>query len=210
MAGDVKRPYRSAVRDEQARRTWAAVVDAASALFVERGYAATSIDDVAAAAGVARRTVYAIGGKPELLKLAYDTAIAGDHEEVAMVDRPAAERIRAEPDPVAALHRYLDMSLGIASRVARVHVALRAAAGDERVRALYDEVQGSRAEVARRVVASLAGRGAEVPDPDAAADLLWALIDPGLYHALRYDRGWPAERVEAWLRATIVREVLGG
>jgi AcrR family transcriptional regulator len=209
MSGDVKRPYRSAVRDRQAQRTREEIVDAARELFVSRGYAATSIDDVAARAGTARRTVYAIGGKPELMKLAYDTAIAGDHEDVAMIDRPAADLIRAERDPVAAIHRYLDMALGINERVSRVHAALRAAAGDERIRALYEEVQQSRYEVAVRLVASFADRGAQIVRRDTAADVLWALIDPGLYHAFRHDRGWTAEQVADWMHRTVEEQLLG-
>lgn len=209
MSDAVKRPYRSDLREQQAARTRAAVVEAARAEFVTRGYAATSIDDIATAAGVARRTVYAVGGKPELLKLAYDTAIAGDHEEVAIADRPAVARMRAEPDPVAALHLYIDMCLGIGARVGPIHVALRAAAGDERVRALYDEIQDGRAAVARRVVAALAARGAPIPEQGPAADVLWLLVDPGLHHALVHERGWSDERMARWLHATAEQQVLG-
>ncbi|WP_300009408.1 TetR family transcriptional regulator [Pseudonocardia sp.] len=196
------------MRERQAEQTRAAVVDAARSLFVDRGYAATSIDDIAATAQVARRTVYAIGGKPELLKLAYDTAIAGDHDEIAMADRPAAARIRDEADPVAALHLYLDMALGIQARVASIHVALRAAVGDERVRELYDHIQDSRAVVSRRVVDALVARGAPITQPATAGDLLWLLNDPGLYHALVHDRGWSEERMAAWLHATAEQQLL--
>lgn len=151
------------------------------------GYATTSIDDIAAAAQVARATVDAIGGKPELLKRAYDSA----HEEVPMAQRPEAARIVAEPDPVAGLHLYVDMSLGIGARVGAVHVALRAAAGDERVRAIYDEIQDGRAAAARRVVDFFVARGAPIADPATAADVLWVLVDPGLHPAFVHDRGGP-------------------
>lgn len=209
MSGDVKRPYRSAMRDRQARETRRAVVEAARDLFVAHGYAATSIDDIAGAAQVARRTIYAVGGKPALLKLAYDTALAGDHEEIAVADRPGIQRIIAEPDPVAGLHMYVDHALAIGARAGSIHVAMRAAAGDEQVRELYDGYQERRADVARRVIAFLAGRGAPIRDPDTAADVLWLLIDPGLYHAFVHDRGWPAERMAAWLHATVAGQLLG-
>ena len=52
-----KRVYRSELREEQARVTRRRVVDAAADLFTERGFAATTIDAVADAAGVSRTTI---------------------------------------------------------------------------------------------------------------------------------------------------------
>src|SRR5580693_9541158 len=96
--------YASPVRDEQARRTRRAIVAAAHDLFLAQGYAATTIDGIAAAAHVSRRTVFnSAGGKAALLKLALDWAVAGDDEPVAMADRPAVKAIQAEPDPRKAL-----------------------------------------------------------------------------------------------------------
>src|SRR5271163_4337566 len=86
-----KSPYRSLLRTEQAAATRRLVLDAATRLFVERGYAATSIDAIAEAAGVGRSTVFAAaGGKSWLLKTAYDRAIVGDDEPVPLLQRPAA------------------------------------------------------------------------------------------------------------------------
>ena len=84
------RRYVSEVRDEQARRTRRAIVTAARELFLGQGYAATTIDAIAAAAHVSRRTVFnAVGGKTVLLKLALEWAIVGDDEPVPLADRPA-------------------------------------------------------------------------------------------------------------------------
>src|SRR5271163_1591362 len=86
-----KNPYRSQLRAEQAEGTRQIVLEAATRLFVERGYAATSIDAIAEAAGVGRSTVFsAAGGKSWLLKTAYDRAIVGDDEPVPLLQRPAA------------------------------------------------------------------------------------------------------------------------
>ena len=58
------RPYRSALRDEQARATQRRIVAAGHDLFVEQGYAPTTIDAIAARAGVSRKTVFtSVGGK---------------------------------------------------------------------------------------------------------------------------------------------------
>ena len=70
--GQPPRRYASEVRDEQARRTRRAIVAAAHDLFLAEGYAATTIDAIAAAAHVSRRTVFnSVGGKAALLKLAW-------------------------------------------------------------------------------------------------------------------------------------------
>src|SRR6516165_8933703 len=99
MSETVKRPYNSTRRDEQARATRRAVVGAAARLFVERGYGATTIDAIAADAGVSRKTVFtSVGGKSQALKLAIDWAIVGDDEPVALLDRPHIQASMAEPD----------------------------------------------------------------------------------------------------------------
>ena len=89
MSQPAKR-YTSEIRDEQARRTRRAIVTAAHDLFLAQGYAATTIDAVAQAAHVSRRTVFnSVGGKATLLRLALDWAIVGDDEPVPLAERPA-------------------------------------------------------------------------------------------------------------------------
>ena len=174
MGERVKRHYASAVRAEQVRATRRAVVEAARELFVRQGWTATSIEHVAAAAGVSRATVFTVGGKPELLKLAYDTAIGGDDEDVAMADRPAVRELAAAPDRDALVARYVELVVAAGVRVAGIYVALRAAAdADERVRALFAEVQAQRLAGATGFVGALAARGWLRPglDPAAATDV---------------------------------------
>ena len=94
----VTRPYRSVVRAEQARRTRGRVLEVAHRLFVERGYPATSMRAVAAAADVAVPTVELLfGTKPRLLTAVIDVAIAGDDEPVGVLDRDWAVRAREAP-----------------------------------------------------------------------------------------------------------------
>jgi len=85
---DGQRPYRSPLRDEQARATRRAVVGAARDLFVALGWSRTTSEAVAARAGVSRKTVFSsVGGKAELLKLALDWALVGDDQPVPMAQR---------------------------------------------------------------------------------------------------------------------------
>src|SRR5215212_4550247 len=87
-------------RAEQARATRRRIVDAAAEQFVSRGYGATTLEDIAEAAGVAVQTVYFhFRNKPTLLKHALDVAAVGDDEPVPLLERPWMARIRREPDP---------------------------------------------------------------------------------------------------------------
>ena len=76
------RTYHSATRADGARRTRRRLVEAARELFVARGYAGTTIDAVAEAAGVSIRTVFlSVGSKAELLKTGWDWGVVGDDED---------------------------------------------------------------------------------------------------------------------------------
>ncbi|GAB3862957.1 TetR/AcrR family transcriptional regulator [Dactylosporangium cerinum] len=125
-----KRGYVSRLRQDNAEATRLRIAEAARALMLERGYAATTMGDVAAAAGVAVQTLYTAcpGGKPGLAKVVYDVTLAGDAQPLPQHARPAVQAIIAEPDPVRKLARYAEMVLTVIQRVGPVHGVLRAAA----------------------------------------------------------------------------------
>ena len=112
------RSYSSTLRADQARRTRRRIVDAAAELFAEHGYAGTTIDAIATAAGVSRKTVFdSVGGKAQLMKLAYDFAIVGDDEPVALADRPEMRAMLAEPDYGKRLAMYACLVVRIDRRL---------------------------------------------------------------------------------------------
>jgi TetR/AcrR family transcriptional regulator, regulator of autoinduction and epiphytic fitness len=206
------RPYVSQVRDEQARRTRLAIVTAARELFLARGYAATTIDAIAAAAQVSRRTVFnAAGGKVELLKLALDWSITGDDEPVALADRPAVKAIQAERDPARALQLWADMVAAIAVRVAPIAAVLYAAADvDPEAAEMLAAEAGNRMFGAAAFVSHLAaldGLAAGVSQQHAA-DQCWALMDGHMYQLLVLQRGWTAEEYSRWLSGTLAATLL--
>lgn len=209
----VKRSYRSPLRAAHASQTRRAIIDAATRLFVDAGYGATSIDAIAEAAGVSRATVFtAVGGKAALLKTAYDVALAGDDEPVSLPDRADSRAIRAEPDPSRYLERYAGLVVELGGRVAAVYETVRgAASADREVRPVWDKIQQERRIGAAHVVADTASKGPlrDGIDPEDAADVVWVLNDPGLYHLLVNVRGWPAERYREWVAASLQHELLG-
>jgi len=208
----VKRTYRSPLRSAQAGQTRRAIIDAATLLFVRDGYGATSIEAIAEAAGVSRATVFtACGSKAALLKTAYDVALVGDDVDVPLPLRPQSIAIRAEPDPRRYLERYAGLIVELGSRVAAIYEAIRgAASADPDIRPVWDKIQGERRIGAAHVVADAGSKGPLRAglDLEAAADLVWVLVDPGLCHMLVNGRGWSSRRYAEWLGRALCHELL--
>jgi AcrR family transcriptional regulator len=208
MSGSVKRNYASTLRAEQARATRRAIVEAARRLFIERGYGATTVDAIAEAASVSRKTVFtSVGGKLEALKLARDWAIVGDDEPVPVMERPEVQRARKEPDARVILRSYAGMVRRAGARVAALNMVIEAAEGlDAGARALAEEGRRQRLTGMRDLAEELARRNA-LPDEmtvDEAADVLWLFNDARAYHRLVIERGWMPDRFEQWLADSLL------
>ena len=198
-----RRQYRSTVRTEGARRTRQAIMSTAGELFVERGYAATSLADIAAAAGVARPTVFAaFGSKAALLRHVLDQALAGDDAPVAVADRPWFRPVWDATTPSAVLDAYAEVCVVIARRAAQLFEAVRRATDDAPEAAdLWNTLQANRLAGAKMIVEQIQKLGGLAPerDPDTAADVLWILNDPAHYAALVSQRGWTEQSFRRWL-----------
>lgn len=207
------RRYSSQVRDEQARRTRQAVVTAARELFLAQGYAATTIDAIAEAAHVSRRTVFnSAGGKSVLLKLAFEWAIVGDDEPVALADRQEVQAVRAEQDPRRALMGWAQLVSSVAERVAPIsEVAAVAADSGPAAAELLASFARSRMFGAREFtqhLASLGGGLAPGVTGQQAADVCWALMDGYVYRRLVTDRGWTTSQFTQWLYQSVAAVLL--
>src|SRR5258706_15698187 len=83
------------------------ILDAAQKLFAERGYAASTIESIASAAGVAVDTVYAtFGSKREVLKSLLDVRVGGDDAPIDLLDRPGPQPVRADRNQVRQLSEF--------------------------------------------------------------------------------------------------------
>lgn len=215
MADPVKstRPYRSTLRQRQRAATRAAVLDAASELFLEHGYAGTSISRIADAAGVSAETVYAVfGTKRELLREAVNTAASAAMGTDAVVGESLLERVRAHPDPRARLDVMANATRELLRRVGPLDEVMRAAAtADPEIAALQREHEDQRLRDVRMLVKLLAAVGPLRVSERDAADLVWALSrSTDLYRALTVERGWSHERAFQALNDAIARVVLSG
>ena len=212
MSDAVKRDYRSELRATQAQETRRSIVAAATRLFVEDGYGATTIDAVADAAGVSRKTVFtAVGGKLDLLKLAADWAVAGDDDSVALSDRAAIRRLMGHTDPRGMLKRLAGLFVEIDMRVGPLYGAMEVAAGmDPAARELVEESQRRRLDDARKVVRRLRDLDALTTQVthQEAVDLIWLAMDPALFDRLVRARRWTTRRFEEWLADALCRQLL--
>jgi AcrR family transcriptional regulator len=213
QSSSIKRQYQSPLRQRQAQSTRLSIIGSAARLFIAQGYVATSIDEIATAAGVGRATIFAsVGGKAAILKAAYDIAIVGDDEPVPLPQRPWAIAVRNEPDPVRMIDGYAAMIAEVSGRVAPIYEAMRGAAtADPEAKALWDTMRKERRGGAAGFVGFVVARDALRAGVDRrmAADVVWALIDPGLYHLLVVEMGWTPAQFQTWLAETVKAQLLG-
>jgi AcrR family transcriptional regulator len=214
MAEPVKgtRRYESPRRRAQAAATRTDILVAAQALFEERGFAATTIADVAAAAGVAHKTVYAtFGSKGGLLRAVWHLLLRGDTGDAPVGERRWYLDVLEEPDPVRVLRRAASASRAVKERAGGILQVIRSAApADPEVGELWRRIGVEFYDNQRAIVEALDRRGALAPglDVGAAADLLWTLNHPDVWQLLARERGWRADRFERWLGDTLCAQLL--
>jgi TetR/AcrR family transcriptional regulator of autoinduction and epiphytic fitness len=206
------RTYTSALRQEQARQTRRAILDAAARLFVDPGYAATRLTTVAAEAGVAVQTLYAVfGSKRQLLSELVDVTIAGDDAPVALPDRAFVAEIRALSGVRARLARFARHLCETHERQAQVMLALAAAAtADADAAAVWRKNLDDRQRGMTMFAADLATTGELREDltPDRIADILWLAQDVRNYDRLVRERGWTNQEFQNWYVDTVAGAIL--
>ncbi|HEU0239208.1 MAG TPA: helix-turn-helix domain-containing protein [Micromonosporaceae bacterium] len=188
-------------------RTRQAIVSTATRLFVERGYAATSLADIAAAAGVARPTVFAaFGSKAALLRQVLDEALAGDDAPVPVAQRPWFRPVWDAASPGAVLDAYAGVCLIIARRSALLFETVRRATDDAAESAeMWKTLQHNRRLGAKMVIEQVlkVGRLKRGLERETAVDILWIFNDPAHYTSLVLDRGWSERKFRRWLASTM-------
>jgi AcrR family transcriptional regulator len=207
-----KRAYDSSLRKQQATQTRMRILDAAQERFVERGYGPTTIEAIAAAAGVAVDTVYAtFGSKRGVLKALLDVRVGGDDAPVEVLERAGPQAVRRDTDQRRQLARFAADVSAIIERVRPVDDILRgAAAVDADVAALRARTQESRYASMRTFIKWVAANGplrAGLGNEEAAA-VVWTLTSPEVHRLLRSQRGWTPERYAAWLEESLTRLLL--
>ena len=201
-AASETRAYDSSRRREAAAATRADVLAAATRLFTERGWAKTSVRDIAKEARVSVETVYsAVGSKAEVLRAALDVSVVGDDEPVPLADRPEFQAL-ASGSATARAGAVGDLLAGMFPRTAPLHRALEhGASADPALADLYAWAVRNQRESARQVLVLLLRRE---PTP-AEADSAHALFSNPVYQLLTEVHGWSNEDYRAWVADSALR-----
>jgi AcrR family transcriptional regulator len=199
-----KRTYDASSRREAAETTRQSILDAARAMFCEKGYAGTTMPAIAQSAGISLDTVYAtVGKKPALFALLVETAISGASVAVPAEERDYVQAIKAEPNAARKLEIYAEALRRIQERLAPLFRVLQeAAALDAGLDELWNKIAERRAGNMRLLAKDLAGTGELRRDLsiDTVADVLWTMNSSEYYLLLVQQRGWEPARFEEWLK----------
>lgn len=156
------------LRERKRERTRLAIVDAATALFEQRGYDGTTVADIAAAADIGTRTFFGyFASKEDVLLPEADARVAAAVAAIetrGAADRPADVLLRALRDVVTAGHDMVGRRAALQQRLMREVPAVRG-------RALQLQLDAQR-EIARHLAAAFP----EELDAVAAGALVGAFV----------------------------------
>ncbi len=207
-----RRRYDSPRRREQAAQTRADILDAAERLFLQDGFAATSMPTIAAAAGVSLKTVYlAFATKAGVLHALWDVRLGGDHEPVPVVERGWYLQLLEEDDPLSLLHALTHQSRVVKDRAGAVMLTVRqAAAVEPAIAELWQRIETEFRKVLGGAADRLTVLGAltERLDATTATDILWTLNHPDTWNLLVHGCHWSSARYEQWLYETLVAQLI--
>ena len=193
-------------RDRMAQQTRGDILRAARRLFAERGYAATSINDIAEEAGVAIQTIYArLGSKRGMLLALID--LIDDEADVSAL----ANEVTSAGGPLAALRAGVRLTRSFQERCGDIIEALFTAAGAEpELAAAVAEAQRRHREGARITIdriQQLRGLRADVsPDRAQALFALSTTHEAWRELIIGYQLDW--DEAEDWLVDALSRALL--
>lgn len=204
------RSYTSPVRDEQAARTRARILDAAAELFGERGYARTTVRDIAERAGVARDTVHTVfGPKARVLTALIDRRLVPDGSVANVTQRPDAQAIKDEVDQRRQIGLFADFISGISTELRPVFEILRTASAVEPdMAAVFQEMDRFRMRNMQQYASWIAARGPLRVPTKRAGEIIWTLASPDVARMLCDELGWSQAQHARWLEDTLIRSLL--
>jgi AcrR family transcriptional regulator len=204
------RRYSSPVREEQAARTRARILDAAAELFLEQGYGRTTMKGIADAAGVARDTVHAVfGSKAKVLTSLIDLRLVPDDSVANVTQRPDALTIKNEPDQRRQIELFAEFIAEISTRLRPVFEILRTASAVEpEMATVFAQMDRYRWQNMHTYAKWFAARGPLRVPTKKAGDIIWTLASPDVARMLCDDLGWTKDQHARWLAHTLTATLL--
>ena len=208
-----RRPYNSPRRQQQAAATRQTILEAAERLFLQDGYPATTMDAIAAEAGVSLKTAYLpFSTKSGLLRALWDLRLKGGDADAPVVQHEWFREVMEEPDPVRKLQLNARNSAAAKTRIGALFRVIRGAAEvDADCGALWRLIQ-SDFHANQQVIVESIHRGGGLRRGLSVAtgtDILWTLNHPDTWTLLTSQRGWSPHAYETWLAQTSCAQLLG-
>lgn len=201
-----RKQYESPRRSEQLDATRRRILEAARRLFRDKGYANTTMNEIARESGLAVPTVYKNFGNKRrlLLELIEQTIDSRVPAEFASVIQQTTPRARIAGLAAMAVH--------LASTAADViSIVMGASGADPQFAEMVRRISEGRRQNAARVARSLARERALRPEvsEEQARDVMYALASPEIYELLVTRSGWSDDQFETWLSSTLAGSLLG-
>jgi AcrR family transcriptional regulator len=208
-----KRKYDSARRKAQADETRRQILTAANKLFNERGYAGATIESIAAEAGVAPETIYAIfkNKKRILVSLMNVSPTTGVEDHTPMPERANVQAVAQERDQRRQLQMFAQVVANNLDQVADVfEVMTEAAKVEPDFERMIQKLNKQRLEHMTLAVQQISANGPfrEHMDESSARDTVWTLTSGEVFLLLTRDRGWSKEDYAEWLADVLIRVLL--
>lgn len=201
--GASRRPYRSAVRAQQAARTREAIATAARQLFEADGFGGTTITAIAERAGVSVQTVYGAFGT----KAGVARAIVEQMEESAEIAQ-WRHRIAAEQDPERILEAFARWTCAFFA-ASRPSFAIAREAMAE-LSELVTQGNDRRRQGLAALVERLAAQGALKPGLSIheAVDRAWLVTGIETFIGATQGCDWSEDAYASWLAETLAQQIL--
>ena len=207
-----KRKYDSARRQAQAGETRRQILEAAHKLFVERGYAGTTIEAIAKEAGVALKTVYAVfKNKWKILVALLNNSSSNSGEEnIPMLERAGPEAVSQERDQRRQLQIFAQVIANNMVGAAYISEIMQVAAKtEEDIDKMVQNLNQQRWQHMAVAVQQITSNGPlREKDEALSTDTVWTLTSPEVFLLLTRDRSWSKEKYAEWLADTLTRALL--
>jgi AcrR family transcriptional regulator len=203
-----RRPGR-ALRTDLVAETEQRILTAATELFRQNGYAATTLAAVARAAEVGERTVYVrFGTKGALFKRVVDVAVAGNTGRTSVSEQTRQRPAMTAPTATERITDFNHMGRMIMERTGELFaVAQEAAATEPLIEQSWQAGRAGTRHGVREFWIAMAQDGLlpESADIDWLADTTTVLSEPETYLLIGKVFGWDLDRYEQWLAQSFVR-----
>jgi AcrR family transcriptional regulator len=198
-------------RGRRGTETRQRIEQVAAELFVERGYHATSMQDIADAAGVHVQTIYlAYGTKAELLRAAASWKVSeGEDPAIPPPERQWVREVVAADDPVEKFRLYVRHIRHVTQQWAPMRDVMRGAIGEPEVAEKLAAMEHGRYQGPENLWPAIEQRGQfrDGVSAEHAAVLTYAIASPDTFRQL-LERGWSWNRAEAAILDALVRTLL--